>query len=345
MTKVLIGNTWVGDGEPTYIVAEIGLNHNGNMTIAKQLIENAISAGCNAVKFQKRFIPQTFTKDVLDTIMTNFPSMGKTHREVREYLEFNIDEYRVIKKMCEERIDFIVTPFDIQSLEFIDEVGVTAYKVAAHCLTNIPLIEELKKRNKPIILSTGMSTMEEIEYTVDILKDKDLVLLHCTSKYPCKEEECNLNIIHTLKEKFPDIPIGYSGHENGIAISVGASVMGACLIERHITLDRTMEGFDHVFSLEYSSLCHLVGQIRKIEAAMGTSEKKVFPYEMDAYNNYRRGIVAAKKILKGSIITRDLLTTKAPFEGLSPKFIHELIGKKTTMDINEDSPIQFAMVE
>lgn len=344
MAKVKIGDTWVGDGEPAYVVAEIGLNHNGDVEIAKKMVEVAINARCNAVKLQKRYIPQTFTKDVLDQIST-YPRMGKTVREFRERLELNLDEYRELKRMCQGKIHFIVTAFDIPSLEFIDEVGVDAYKIAAHCITNIPLIEALRKVNKPIILSTGMTTMEEIEYSVNILKGKDLILLHCVSRYPCMVEECNLRVINTLKEKFPDIPIGYSGHENGIAIAVAAAAMGACLIEKHITLDRTMEGPDQAFSIEPYGLSDMVARIRKIELARGTPEKRILPREMECFDNFRRSIVAAKNIAKGSIITRDQLTTKAPFRGLSPRFIPEVVGKKATMDIKEDDPIQFAMIE
>jgi len=330
-----------------YFIAEAGLNHNGSVKIAKKLIDVAIDSEADAVKFQKRFVSQMVTKDILDKPFTNFPSFGSTYREIREHLELNKEEYRELREYCRGKIDFIVTPFDIQSLEFLDDLDIDGIKIAAHSLTDIPLLEEIAKRNKPIYLSTGMSTIEDIELAIKTLSSHhtEIFILHCVSQYPMESKYANLPMINKLKKMFPEYEIGWSDHQNGISLASAATAIGVSVIEKHFTLDRTMEGFDHAMSLEPQGLKKCIRDIRSVEAAMESHAKLPMTNEMDCFLNYRRTIVAKVPIPKRTIINRDMLTTKAPNIGLSPKLISKLIGKRALKNIEEDEHITFDMIE
>jgi len=338
-----------------YCIAEAGLNHNGDVEIAKKMIDVAIECKADAVKFQKRDVDQMATKDVLDKPFTNFPSFGSTYREVREHLELTKSEYKELRDYCRGKIDFLVTPFDIQSLEFLDDLNIDGIKIAAHSLTDIPLLEEIGKRDAPIYLSTGMSTLEDIKLAVKTLdsdekrtKEEDknkLYILHCVSQYPMDVQFANLPMINKLKEIFPNYEIGWSDHQNGISLASAATALGVSVIEKHFTLDRVMEGFDHAMSLEPLGLKKCIRDVRIVERAMKYYPKKPMPNEMECFNDYRRTIVSKVQIPKGTIITRDMLTTKAPNIGLSPKLIPEVVGKKAKIDIKEEEHITFYMIE
>ena len=338
----------------TYIIAEIGLNHDGNVELAKELIDISISAGCNAVKFQKREVSQMATKDILDKPFTNFPSLGNTYREVREKLELSKEEYHLLRSHCKNKIDFIVTPFDIPSLKFIDDLNVDRIKIAAHSLTDIPLLEEIAKCNKPIIVSVGMSTLKDIEEAVATFDGNglrtygtrnELVLLHCNSQYPVQPEYVNLTFIQQLKELYPQYRIGFSDHQNGISLAPAAVALGAEVLEKHITLNRIMEGFDHTMSLEPHGIQKYVRDVRVIEKALIVHPKIVMKNELECFNNYRRSIVSTREIKKGEIITRDVLTTKAPNTGLKPNMIPMVIGKIALRNISEDVHLTFRDIE
>ncbi|WP_101788997.1 N-acetylneuraminate synthase family protein [Nonomuraea indica] len=275
---VAIGDVLVGDGEPVYVIGEIGINHNGDLDIARRLIDVAADAGCQAVKFQKR-TPAICVPEEQKGQLRQTPWGEMTYLEYKERTEFGRDEYRQIAKYCDERgLHWFASPWDVPSVEFLEEMDVVTHKVASASVADHELLRALAATGKPVILSTGMSTLSEIDRAVEILGTDKLVMMHATSTYPLPPEEANLRTITTLKERY-GVPVGYSGHERGLQISLAAVTLGAVCVERHITLDRTMWGSDHAASLEPSGLEHLVRDIRIIEQALGDGVKRVFPGE------------------------------------------------------------------
>jgi len=277
--SVTIGAHRIGGGAPAFVIAEIGLNHNGSVEIAKQLIDVAADAGADAVKFQKR-TPEIATPEHMRDTPRDTPWGTMTYLEYRHRVEFGRDEYIEVSDYATMRgLEWFASPWDVPSVEFLEDLGVLAHKVASASVTDIPLLEALQNTGKPVILSTGMSTMDEIDRAVDALGTNNLVLLHATSTYPMEPEEANMRMIPVLRDRFAGVPVGYSGHERGLQISLAAVAMGAVAVERHITLDRTMWGSDHAASLEPGGFATLVRDIRIIEAARGDGVKKVFPGE------------------------------------------------------------------
>jgi len=286
--KVKIGNKWVGKGELPFIVAEIGINHNGDLNLAKKLIDMAVFAGCDAVKFQKRTIELVYTPEELAKERES--PFGTTNGDLKRGLEFGEKEYQEIDRYCKERgIIWFASPWDVRSVDFLEKFNVPCYKIASPCLTDDELLKYVKSKGKPIILSTGMSTEEEIKRAVKILGEKNLVVLHCTSTYPSKLEELNLKVINWLKKEF-NCPVGYSGHETGIVEPVMAVVLGACVVEKHITLDRAMWGSDHAASLEPNGLNRLVRDIRNLPVCLGNGEKRVYDSEIPIIQKLRKKI-------------------------------------------------------
>src|SRR5690349_21001734 len=275
---VTIGDKLVGDGQPVYVIAEIGLNHNGSVDIAKQLIDIAAEAGCDAVKFQKR-TPEICVPPEQRLIERETPWGRMTYMDYRYRVEFEDEQYTEIDNYCSKLgIQWFASPWDVPSVDFLEKYGAVTHKVASASVTDIELLTRLKETGKPIICSTGMSTLEEIDKAVETLGPDNLILLHATSTYPMPPQEANLRVINTLQERY-GLPIGYSGHERGLQISLAAVALGAVAVERHITLDRTMWGSDQAASLEPQGLEHLVRDIRIIGEAMGDGVKRVFPGE------------------------------------------------------------------
>lgn len=285
--KLRIGDSQIADGEPYFIVAEIGINHNGNLDIAKKLIDESVEAGCNAVKFQKRTVDVVYSPDELARPREN--PFGSTNGDLKRGLEFGYREYSEIDRYCKEKeILWTASCWDEDSVNFMEQFDPPYYKIASACLTGDRLLKHHRSTGRPIVLSTGMSTMEQIRHAVDVLGGTDnLVLLHCTSTYPSKPEELNLRVIHKLKEEF-DCPIGYSGHEVGLQTTLAAVAMGSCMVERHITLDRSMWGSDQAASVEPQGFKRLVRDIRAIEIAMGDGIKKVYESEKPILAKLRR---------------------------------------------------------
>lgn len=278
--KVKIGDKKIGDGEPVFIVAEIGINHNGDINLAKKLIDSAVAAGCDAVKFQKRTVDVVYTKEELDKPRES--PWGTTNREQKNGLEFSYGDYIVIDEYCREKgILWFASCWDEKSVDFIDQFDPPCYKIASASLTDLDLIRYTASKGKPMIISTGMSTMDEIAMAVEVIEEatNNIVILHCTSTYPANPKELNLNVICTLKDTYP-YPIGYSGHEVGLSESIVAASLGASLIERHITLDRAMYGSDQAASIEPQGLRKLVSEIREIEEILGDGIKKVYDSEL-----------------------------------------------------------------
>jgi sialic acid synthase SpsE len=321
-----------------YVIAEAGLNHNGSVEIAKQLIDLAEEAGADAVKFQKRTVGNLAVKKTLDAPDNRFPEFGSTYREVREYLEFNMDQYKILKKYTEDKgLDFLCTAFDPEAADFLKELGISIYKLASHSATNIELLEYLAKTGKQSIMSTGMAEMSEIDTAVKIFEKykTPLMLLHCVSAYPTPLDECNLNMINVLKENF-GLPTGYSGHELGYLPTLTAVAMGAVAIERHYTLDNKMTGFDHKMSLNPKDFISMVKDIRSIEKIKGTGEKKVSETEWLTRHKYHVSIAASQDIPLGAELKSNMIMYRNPGTGIPAKDAYKIIGKKALQEIPSD---------
>jgi N-acetylneuraminate synthase len=284
---VRIGPKSVGHGQPVFIIAEIGINHNGDLELAKRLIDLALEAGCDAVKFQKR-TPELCVPDAYRNVVRETPWGLMSYLDYRRRVEFGRDEYQEIDRYCRQKgILWFVSCWDTESVDFMAQFDTPCFKVASACLTDHELLAKVRQTGKPVVLSTGMSTMEEVEQAVEGLSRERLVITHCTSTYPCPPEELNLRMIQTLRQRF-GCPVGYSGHEVGLSPTLAAVVLGACLVERHITLDRAMWGSDQAASVERQGMIRLVRDIRQIEIALGDGVKRIYPSEAQARQRLRK---------------------------------------------------------
>lgn len=328
-----------------YIIAEAGVNHNGSPEIAEQMIYAAKKAGVDAIKFQ------TFNTDLLVTHSApKAEYQGRNDSKPRESqyamlkkLELDKSEYMTLRSICfENHIDFMSTPFDIDSITLLEEIGVDKYKAPSGEITNYPYLARLAATHKSIILSTGMSTLEEISDAVSVLNEHgagEITLLHCTTEYPAPIEDVNLRAMETMRQKF-DLKVGYSDHTQGIEIPIASVAMGACVIEKHFTLDRNMEGPDHKASLEPDELASMVKAIRNVEKALGDGRKIPSKSEIKNIPIARKSIVAKKKIIKGETLTEENITTKRPGSGISPMKWNEVLGIKAIRDFDEDELIE-----
>ncbi len=285
MDKVQIGDVNVG-GEHCLVIGEIGINHNGSLKLAKKLIDIASASGCDAVKFQKRTVDEVYTKEELD--MPRITPLGNTNGDLKRGLEFGYDEYKEIDEYCKSKgIMWFASCWDKKSVDFIDQFDPPCYKIASAALTDDELLKYTRSKGKPILLSTGMSTIEEIDHAVKVLGKEDLILFHCTSTYPTDNGELNLRVINTLKERY-GCPVGYSGHERGVTPSVIAATIGAVAVERHITIDRTLWGTDQAASLEPEGLHRMIRDIRLINSILGDGKKIVYDSEKPIIKKLRK---------------------------------------------------------
>jgi N-acetylneuraminate synthase len=286
MADVMIGKRKVGDGNPCFIIAEIGINHNGDINIAKKLIDLAAFAGCDAVKFQKRTIDVVYSAEELAKPREN--PFGTTNGDLKYGLEFGLKEYKEINKYCrDKKIMWFASCWDEGSVDFIEQFKVPCYKIASASLTDDGLLKYTRAKGKPIILSVGMSTLAQVDHAVKVLGKKDLILLHTCSAYPSDYSDLNLKVIPAIRERY-NVPVGYSGHETGLASSSAAVAIGACVVERHITLDRAMWGSDQAASLGTSGIIKLVKDIRLVEISLGDGVKKVTEKEIPIISKLRR---------------------------------------------------------
>lgn len=286
--EIKLGNKLVGDGYPAYVIAEIGINHNGDLDIAKKMIAAAVHAGADAVKFQKR-TPEVCTPLEQQTQMRETPWGYITYLDYRYKVELNLEQYREIDRTCKKLgIYWLVSVWDEPSVDFMEQFETPAYKVPSASLTDRALLKYARKTGKPLIISTGMSTLDEIKRGVDAVGLDNLIIMHCTSAYPCEPEELNLRMIETLRREFRNNPIGYSGHEVGLVPSAVAVALGACMVERHFTLDRAMWGGDQAASVEPGGFEKLVKYIRVTEAGLGDGVKKVYASELNSLKKLRR---------------------------------------------------------
>ena len=283
---VKVGNKLIGPGQPCFVIAEIGINHNGDMAVCKKLIDAAAESGCDAVKFQKRTVDVVYTKEELARPREN--PFGATNGDLKRGLEFGEKEYREIDAHCKEKgIQWFASCWDEGAVDFMEQFNPSCYKIASASLTDDKLLQYHRSKKRPILLSTGMSSLKEIDHAVEVLGKENLVVLHCTSTYPSKIEELNLSAITTFIDRY-GVPIGYSGHEVGLSTSFAAAVLGACTVERHITLDRAMWGSDQAASVEPQGFVRLVRDIRVWEEARGDGVKKVYDSELPIRDKLRR---------------------------------------------------------
>lgn len=325
---------------PTFVIAEAGVNHNGSLEMAMKLVDTASEAGADAVKFQ------TFKADNL--LSKNAPKAKyqlqttdnkESQHEMLRKLELSEDEFEELFAYCKSKnICFISTPFDGPSVDFLEELGVEIYKIASSEITNLPLLEQIAKKGKSIILSTGMSTLAEVAMAVEVIEEHnpDLSLLHCVSNYPADYEDVNLNVIKTLKSAFAPITIGYSDHTKGIEAVLAAVAMGATIVEKHFTLDKGLEGPDHRASLEPEELAQMVKSIRVVEQCLGTSRKIRTKNEESPAQTMRKSLVAAEDLSAGSVLSRKHIDIKRPGTGIPPSRLDDLIGLVVQADIKKD---------
>jgi len=345
--KVEINGKLIGAGKPTYIIAEAGVNHNGEVEIAKKLIEEALNAKTDAVKFQTFKTESLVTKNAKTATYQEKNAGKESQYRLLKELELREDETREIMAYARKKgITFISTPFDEESCQLLHEMGATAYKISSGDLTNIPLLEEASSHRKPIILSTGMANICEIEEAVKTIKEyrAPLILLHCVTQYPAPPENLNLRAINTLKGIFK-LPTGLSDHSTSIYIPAVAVALGADIIEKHFTLNKDLPGPDHRASLNPEELREVVSAIRTTEKALGDGVKKPTDEEKKIKKSVRRSIVAARNIEKGEKIQKNMITFKRPAGGMEPREYRTIIGKRARKNIKLDQQITWEDIE
>ena len=341
--RIKVGNKYIGEGEPAFFIAEIGNNHNGDYYLAKKTIEEAVKSGADAVKFQKRFIDEVFAKELQEKPQTKDQIFGKTYGEYRKALELDFAEFVKLKKVSEELgTIFFATPFDKKSVDFLEEVGADLYKIASFDATNLPLLDYVAQKGKPVILSTGMTSLEELDEAVETILQytNQLVILHCVSVYPTSDERLNLASIPFLKERYAPLPVGYSGHERDYSLTLAAVALGAKCVERHITLDKKLPGPDHALvSIDPEEFKKMVDGARRIEVAIGKPGKHLFEEEMATRNKHSKSLVTKMAIPAGTLVTAEMLTCKSPGYGLKPRMLPLVIGKKVKVDLPADTVV------
>jgi sialic acid synthase len=337
--RVKIGRTYVGSGEPVFVIAEIGINHNGDIEIAKKLIDEAKNAGVDAVKFQKRTTEEILTREGLERPYNSPNAFAPTYGEHRNKLEFSKDQYKELKRYAKEKdILFFASVWDEKSADFLEELEIDAYKIPSADTINISLLEYVAKKDRPVLLSTGMNTYDEIEAAVHaVLKyNNRVIIFHCLSLYPSPEEKINMKFMNFLKYSFGPLPVGYSGHEIDLLPTLVAVSCGAHIVERHFTLDKNMKGGDHAASLEPHEMKELVDSIKRIERVLGVSEKIMHPELKVLREKLAKSVATKVKIPKGTVITKDMLSIKGPGTGFEPYNINRVIGKIALYDLDED---------
>lgn len=330
----------------TFIIAEIGVNHNGDINLAKKMIKSASECGVDAVKFQTYVSEELVLKNAEKADYQKKNDSNESQFEMLKKLELSYDDFSQLKKYAQEcGVLFLSSPFDRKSVDLLEKLEVSAYKLGSGELNNLELIEYVQSKNKPIILSTGLATLKEIKETYDFIKDKsNLFLLHCITGYPTSFEETNLNFIKTLQKEF-EIPIGFSDHSPGIELSIAAVALGACIIEKHFTIDKNLPGPDHKASLNSTEFKAMVDAIRHVEVAMGDGTRKLSENELNIKKVARKSIVLSKNISKGMVIKKDMLTIKRPGTGIPPNHINEVVGKRVLKDLKSQTMLKWEDLE
>jgi sialic acid synthase len=339
----------ITDASPCYVIAEVGHNHQGDLAQAKRLISAAKECGVNAVKLQKRSNRTLYTREFYDQPYENELSFGRTYGEHREALEFGADEYRALLAHAREvGVTFFATPFDFESADLLAELDVPAFKFASGDLRNTPLQRHVASFGKPMLLSTGGATMEDLERAVDTILpiNSQLCILQCTAAYPANVEDLNLSVITTYRERFPQLVIGLSDHQNGIAMAVVAVMLGARVIEKHFTLDHAMKGRDHAFSLMPEGMRRLVRDVHRIPAALGDPVKRPLPIEADPLQKMGKKLVAARELEQGHVLTAEDIAIKSPADGgLPPYELDSVLGRRLLQALAPDENVTLDVLE
>jgi len=348
MQKIKMSSYFIGEGEPCFIIAEVGVNHNGDVNLAKKLIEVAREAGAEAVKFQTFKAEEVVTQSAKKAgYQKETTSSEESQLEMIKKLELSGRDFEELSTYAREKgVIFLSSPFDKGSVDLLDRLGVPAFKVGSGEITNFPLLKHIAGKKKPIILSTGMSTLGEIEEALKIIQEEgveEIILLHCVSCYPAKIEDMNLRAMETLRYAFK-LPVGLSDHSIGITMPIAAAALGACVIEKHFTLDKNLPGPDHRASLEPEELKQMVKAIRDVERALGDGVKRPSAEEEENKKVARRSIVAKVNIPEGAVITEEMLDVKRPGIGIEPKYVDIIVGKKAKKNIEPGELITFAKV-
>lgn len=349
MRKIEIGGHVVGPGCPCFMIAEAGVNHNGNLGMALQLVDVAVRAGADAVKFQTFRAECVVTKETPKAAyQKETTGSDESQLQMLKKLELSPDGHRELQAYCGKRgILFLSSPFDEKSADFLEGLDIPAFKIPSGEITNLPFLGHVARKGKPMIVSTGMSSLEEVKSAVAIIHNtgnSGLILLHCVSAYPANAADANLMAMQTMATAF-DVPVGYSDHTLGIEVALAAVALGACVIEKHFTLDRNLPGPDHRASLEPDELRILVNGVRTVEAALGHGRKEPAPCEADIAAVARKSIVTACDIPAGTIVTRDLIVMKSPGTGLQPSMLGQIIGRIAAQDIPADTVITAGMLQ
>ncbi len=339
----------VGPGQPCFIIAEAGVNHNGRIELARQLVDAAVEAGADAVKFQtfkaERLVTEEAPKAAYQQKTTG---AEESQLEMLQRLELSAEAHRELLGHCRERgALFMSSPFDEQSADFLDGLGVAVFKIPSGELTNLPFLEHVAHKGKPMIVSTGMADLEEVKAAVQAIEaagNRQAVVLHCLSNYPADPAEANLRAMQAMENAL-DLPVGYSDHTPGVEVALAAVALGACVIEKHFTLDRSLPGPDHRASLEPGELAVMVQGIRVVEAALGHGRKEPAPSEVNTAAVARKSLVAAQDIPAGTALTSDMIAVKRPGTGLPPSMRDALLGRRTRVAIRLGTLLSLEMVE
>lgn len=347
MRELNIGGKIINDESNCFVIAEIGHNHQGNLDTAKEMFRVAKDCGADAVKLQKRFNRDLYTEELYNKPYENPNSYGATYGEHREALEFEIEEYQVLKEYAGELgIIMFSTAFDFKSADFLEELGAPVYKIASGDLKNIPLLIHIAQFNKPMIVSTGGANMEDVRRAYDAIMpiNQKLCLLQCTSGYPAAFEELNLNVIKTYRQCFPNNVVGLSSHDNGIAMPIAAYMLGARVIEKHFTLNHTLKGTDHAFSLEPIGFTKMVRDLRRTRVSVGDGVKRTYESEVAPMVKMGKKLVAAHDMPSGHSLTKQDIAIKSPGDCLEPFEIDKVIGRVTICELKKDDDITFSVL-
>jgi sialic acid synthase len=349
MTRELIIDGYrIADDTDCYVIAEIGHNHQGDLEKAKQLFRRAKDCGVHAVKLQKRDNRTLYTAEMYNRPYENENSFGRTYGEHREFLEFGRDEYVELQKTARELgLTFFATAFDIPSADFLEALDVPAYKLASGDLRNLPLIRHVARFQKPVIISTGGATMDDIERAYDTIAsiNPQVAILQCTASYPTEPEHMNLGVIETLRRRFPSTVIGLSDHSNGIAMSLVAYMLGSRIIEKHFTLNHTWKGTDHALSLEPIGMQKMVRDLQRARVAVGDGTKRILPIETSAITKMGKKLVAARPLPAGHVITEADIAIKSPGDGLPPTELEAVLGRRLRQNVDTDTAISFELLD
>lgn len=343
--KIQVGDKHIGTGEPVFIIAEAGVNHNGDLKLARQLIDIAAESGADAVKFQtfraEKLVSKKAKKAAYQVANTG---NDESQYEMLKKLELPFEAHQELKEYAEQQgIAFMSTPFDEEAIDFLDELGMPVFKSPSGELTNLPYLRYMASKGKPMIISTGMATLEEVETAIQTVREaglEEMVVLHCTTNYPCPIEDANLLAMHTLGASTQSL-IGYSDHTEGILVPSMAVAMGAVLIEKHYTIDRNLPGPDHKASLEPAELKAMIDQIRLIEKIRGNGEKVPTASEQKIAEVARKSIILTQDVPADTILTTEMLVIKRPGTGISPAKLEQVLGKKTNQALKQDQPLQW----